>query len=195
MKTFNLAVLASGNGSNAAKIIRYFNSHPQIGVSMVLTNNPSAFVLERARELGVESFVFDKATFRSREVFSTLLAGRNITHIVLAGFLWLIPEYLIKAFPDRIINIHPALLPSFGGKGMYGARVHEAVKAAGVAETGITIHLVNEHYDEGKILFQGRCTIDASLDAPAIAEKVHALEHQYYPAVIEAWVLSKPLNF
>ena len=116
------------------------------------------------------------------------LKKNEITHIVLAGFLWLVPPYLIAAYPGRIINIHPALLPRFGGKGMFGMKVHQAVKEAGVRETGITIHLVNEHYDEGKILFQGKCSIDENCSAEEIAKRVHALEYEHYPRVIEKWI-------
>jgi phosphoribosylglycinamide formyltransferase-1 len=123
------------------------------------------------------------------------LLEKRITHVVLAGFLWLIPDYLVKAYPDRIINIHPALLPLHGGKGMYGMKVHEAVKASGAKETGITIHLVNEHYDEGKILFQARCGVDSHCSADTIAQRVHELEYAHYPRVIEEWIIASYPNF
>jgi len=189
MKKFRIAVVASGSGTNAENIIRYFRGHDAIEVAMVLSNNPNAFVLQRASNFQIPSTVFSRDDFRSPQAFLGLLAENKITHIVLAGFLWLIPDYLIQAFPDRIINIHPALLPKFGGKGMYGSKVHEAVKAAGETETGITIHLVNEKYDEGTVLFQKSCPLDAGYTPEQIAECVHVLEYQYYPKVIEKWVM------
>lgn len=189
MKKYGLAILASGNGSNAEEIIRYFSNHPEIEVKVVFSNNPQAMVLERAKRLGIPAVVFSRTEFADEQTMLHTLTGAGVTHIVLAGFLWLIPEYLIKAYPDRIINIHPALLPAFGGKGMYGLKVHEAVRLAKEKESGITIHLVNEHYDEGKILFQTRCRLDEGCTAEDIARKVHTLEHAHYPAVIEKWVL------
>lgn len=187
-KKSRIAILASGGGSNAEEIFNYFQDHPAIEVVLLLCNNPAAHVLIRAHKFGIPAKVFNKQEFRESEVVLGWLKEKQITHIVLAGFLWLIPEYLIKAFPDKIVNIHPALLPRFGGKGMYGMRVHEAVKQSGEKETGITIHLVNEKYDEGKVLFQATCSVDA-LDTPGqIAEKIHQLEHASYPAVIEQWI-------
>jgi phosphoribosylglycinamide formyltransferase 1 len=185
---FNIAIFASGNGSNAEAIIRHFGSHPSIAVRLVLSNNPSAFVLERSRQLGVPATTFSREQFRDPNFILSLLKENNITHIVLAGFLWLVPEYLIRAFPEKIVNIHPALLPKFGGKGMYGIKVHEAVKAASEKETGITIHLVDEKYDEGKILFQGACPVDPSHTPAQIADCVQKLEYQHFPRVIEEWI-------
>ncbi len=156
---FHLAIFASGNGSNAEAIINYFLHHPQIEVVILLTNNPNALALERAKKFNVPCKVFDKQQFGERDEVLLWLNEFKVTHIVLAGFLWLLPENLINAFPDKIINIHPSLLPKFGGKGMYGMKVHEAVSAAGETETGITIHLVNGHYDEGRILLQVSCRI------------------------------------
>jgi phosphoribosylglycinamide formyltransferase-1 len=182
-----LALLASGNGTNAEAIMRYFKQHPDIRVAMVLTNNPNAFVLERARKFNVPTRVFTREQFRGPDVLGWL-RDENITHLVLAGFLWLVPTPLINAFPERILNIHPALLPRHGGKGMYGDRVHEAVKAAGENETGITIHLVNERFDEGKIIFQASCAVDPSDTPQTIAGKVHQLEYQHFAPVIERWV-------
>lgn len=189
MKKFRIAIFASGSGSNAEEIIKYFSNHPDIGVDLLLSNNPDAFALERAKRLNVPSKIFNRQRFRETEEVLLWLREKDITHIVLAGFLWLMPEYLIKAYPDRIINIHPALLPKYGGKGMYGAKVHEAVKAAAEKETGITIHLVNEKYDDGKILFQGRCNIDDHYTPEKIAECVHKLEYEHYPKEIEKWIL------
>jgi phosphoribosylglycinamide formyltransferase-1 len=186
-----IAIFASGSGSNAEQIIRYFAEHSRIEVVLILSNNPKAFVLERARSFGIPVKVFDRATF-SDSSFLALLEEFKVTHLVLAGFLWLIPEYLIKAFPNRIINIHPALLPNYGGKGMYGMKVHEAVKAAGDTKTGITIHYVNEKYDSGRIIFQDFCVVESSDTPEIIAEKVHALEHKSYPGIIENTILLSP---
>lgn len=187
-----IAIFASGSGTNAEEIIKYFRNHDKIEAALVVTNNPQAFVLERAKRLDIASKVFDRATFRDQNAFLSLLTEYAITHIVLAGFLWLIPDYLIKAFPNRIINIHPALLPKYGGKGMYGMRVHEAVRDAGERETGITIHFVNEKYDSGEIVFQVACPLDSSDSPEKIAEKVHQLEHKMYPRIIESIILGLP---
>jgi phosphoribosylglycinamide formyltransferase 1 len=192
MKAFRIAVFASGNGTNAEAIFRHFKDHPAIEVSLLLTNNPQAFALERARRNGVPHHVFDRAQFKDGTIVLDWLKEHRVTHIVLAGFLWLIPQYLIQAFPRKIINIHPALLPLFGGKGMYGIKVHEAVKTSGVSETGITIHLVDDRYDEGEIVFQAKCPVSAGASADEIGSAVHALEYKHYPQVIENWILSKP---
>ena len=188
---FTLAVLASGNGTNAEEIFKYFGDHAAIEVGLLMTNNPKAFVVQRAKNYHVKSLVFNHQEFVEGSLIRQTLAENRITHIVLAGFLWLIPPYLLRSFPGRIINIHPALLPKYGGKGMYGSKVHEAVKAAGDLETGITIHLVNDHYDEGEILFQESCPITENHTPDQIAECVHKLEHQHYPRVIEQWVLNQ----
>ena len=186
-----IAIFASGSGSNAEQIIKYFQQHTSVEVVLLLSNNPDAFALERAKKYAIPSKTFTKQEFRESKIILEWLAEQNVTHIVLAGFLWLIPDYLINAYPDRIVNIHPALLPKFGGKGMYGMKVHEAVKAASEIETGITIHLVNEHYDEGRILFQGRCTVKTNATPDDIAHSVHALEYEFYPVVIEQWITEK----
>jgi phosphoribosylglycinamide formyltransferase 1 len=187
MKKNRIAIFASGSGSNAEKIIQHFAGHQSIDVALVLTNKAEAFVLERAKKYSIPSVVFTKDEFRDAS-FLQQLHAHSITHIVLAGFLWLIPDYLIQNYPDRIINIHPALLPKYGGKGMYGSKVHDAVKLAGDVETGITIHLVNQHYDEGKILFQASCPITAQQSSDDIANCVHDLEYKHYPQVIERWI-------
>ena len=194
-KEFRLAIFASGSGTNAEAIMRFFQHHPQIEVGALLSNNPNAFALARAKKFNVPTRVFDKQQFRESDDVLHWLKEFEITHIVLAGFLWLLPENLIQAFSDKIINIHPSLLPKFGGKGMYGMKVHEAVKAAGESESGITIHLVNAQYDDGKILHQSSCTI-SSEDSPAdIAAKVYELEYANYPKTIERWVLQdQPKN-
>jgi phosphoribosylglycinamide formyltransferase-1 len=186
-----IAIFASGSGTNAEEIFKHFQHHPTIEVVLLLSNNPQAYALERAKKFNIPSKVFTRSEFRESEEVLIWLQKRSVTHIVLAGFMWLVPDYLIKSYPHRIINIHPALLPKFGGKGMYGMRVHEAVKAAGEKQTGITIHEVNEHYDEGKILFQAKCTVDQKDTPDQIAEKVHALEYAHYPGVIEEWISRK----
>lgn len=185
---FRIAIFASGNGTNAEEIFKYFGNHPEIKISLLLSNNSEAFALQRAANHGIAHATFTRDEFRDGQRILTLLRDAGITHIVLAGFLWLIPDYLLRAYPDRIINIHPALLPKYGGKGMYGGRVHEAVKAAGDLETGITIHLVNERYDDGKILFQARCPVDTNYTPEEIAACVHKLEYEHYPRVIEEWI-------
>ncbi|HEY5692805.1 MAG TPA: phosphoribosylglycinamide formyltransferase [Cyclobacteriaceae bacterium] len=187
---FRLAIFASGSGTNAERFFEYFKDHDQIEVSLLLSNNPNAYVLIRAEKAGVESKVFTKDGLRGGEVLKWLKSNK-ITHVVLAGFLWLIPDNLLKAFPNKIINIHPALLPKYGGKGMYGSNIHEAVKAAHEKETGITIHLVNEHYEEGAIVFQTKTPLLRADTPDQIAEKVHKLEYEYYPKVVESWILKK----
>ena len=183
-----LAVFASGSGTNAEAIMAHFANHPSIEVAALLSNNPNAYALERARKFNVPTMVFSRYQFRETEEVLNWLIEKKVTHIVLAGFLWLVPDYLVKKYQGRIINIHPALLPKYGGKGMYGMHVHEAVKAAGEKETGITIHLVNEQYDEGKILLQAKTNLTGTETIEEIAAKVHALEYRHYPDVIEKWV-------
>ena len=190
-KKFKLAIFSSGSGTNAEKIIKHFAQRPDIEVALLLSNNPDAYALERAKNLGIATRIFSRDQFtRSNEVIEWLQES-GVTHVVLAGFLWLIPMNLIQAFPDKIINIHPSLLPKFGGKGMYGMKVHEAVRAANELKTGITIHLVNEHYDDGKILAQEWVDVDAEDIAKDIADKVHQLEYKFYPKVIERFVLGE----
>lgn len=182
-----IAIFASGSGTNAEEIFKHFQHHPSITVALLLSNNPSAYALERAKKFNVASKVFNRQEFNDA-TFVQLLEEEKITHIVLAGFLWLVPGYLIKAFPGRIINIHPALLPKHGGKGMYGMKVHEAVKQLQEKETGITIHEVNEKYDEGKILFQASCPVGVNDSPDQIASNVHRLEYKHYPIIIEEWI-------
>lgn len=181
----HIAIFASGTGSNARKIMEYFKNSSDVRVALVVSNKKDAGVLEIARELGVPTQVIDRQGFYHSEDLLGVLKKHDIDWIVLAGFLWLMPPYLVRAFEKKIVNIHPALLPKYGGKGMYGMHVHEAVKANGETESGITIHWVNEHYDEGNIVFQERCTVSPE-DSPAdIARKVQQLEHRFFPAVIE----------
>jgi phosphoribosylglycinamide formyltransferase-1 len=188
LKKFRIAVFASGGGTNAEQIFNFFKDHPTIEVGLLLTNNPLAFALKRAENHNIKTYVCPRQEFKDGETVTAYLKHEGITHIVLAGFLQLIPHSLIRAFPDKIINIHPALLPKFGGKGMYGGKVHEAVKASGELQTGITIHLVNERYDEGKILFQEKCSISKNQSPEEIAACVLKLEHEHYPRVIERWI-------
>ncbi len=183
-----IALFASGGGTNAEEFFKYFKNNPVIQVVALLSNNADAYALQRAKNHQVETSVFDRKQFRESDEVVQWLQTRQVTHIVLAGFLWLIPKNLIQAFPDRIINIHPALLPKFGGKGMYGMKVHEAVKNAGESKTGITIHLVNEHYDEGQIIFQASCNVMSSDTPETIASHVHALEYEHYPKIVEKWI-------
>ncbi|HLT82208.1 MAG TPA: phosphoribosylglycinamide formyltransferase [Cyclobacteriaceae bacterium] len=188
MQDARIAILASGSGTNAEAIIRYFRDHPSISVAAVLSNKPDAFVLERARSHGVPTLVFNRHEFYHTTHVADKLRDMNISHLVLAGFLWLVPENLLEMFPSRILNIHPALLPAYGGKGMYGMRVHEAVKSSGDTQTGITIHEVTPAYDDGPVIFQATCAVDEKDSPEAIAEKVHRLEHYHYPRVIEKWI-------
>ena len=181
----NIAIFASGSGTNAENIIRYFEKNASVRVRLVLSNRKDAYVLERACRLGVPYRAFPKSDWEAAESILDLLRKYQIDFIVLAGFLLRIPDALLHAYPDKIINIHPALLPKFGGKGMYGDRVHEAVVAAGEKESGITIHYINEHYDEGNTIFQATCPV-LSTDSPDdVAKKVHALEYEHFPQIIE----------
>jgi phosphoribosylglycinamide formyltransferase-1 len=183
-----IAIFASGSGTNAEEIMKYFQHNSSVKVVLLLSNNPEAYALERARKFNVPARVFNREQWKSTECVLEWLEEKKVTHIVLAGFLWLVPTILIKAFPGKIVNIHPALLPKHGGKGMYGMKVHEAVKTSGDTETGISIHVVNEHYDEGELLFQAKCPVVDS-DTPAtIAQKVHELEYKHFPSVIEQWL-------
>lgn len=188
-KKFSIAIFASGSGTNAAEIFNYFRHHSSIEVALLLSNNPEAYVLERAKKFGIPVKVFNRQEYKETEILLNWLKENHITHIILAGFLWLIPDYLLKAFPHHIINIHPALLPKHGGKGMYGMKVHETVKHLQEKETGITIHEVNEKYDEGKIIFQAKCVVQPTDTPEQIASKVHELEYKHYPEVIERWIL------
>jgi len=180
----HLAIFASGGGSNARKIIEYFKNRSDVSVCLVVSNKKDAPVLDIAREHGIPTLVIDRSVFYETEDLLGILAQHRVDFIALAGFLWLIPAYLVRAFQRRMVNIHPALLPKFGGKGMYGRHVHEAVKTAGETETGITIHFVNNQYDEGAVVFQARCPVDPEDTADEIAAKVLALEHRHYPEVL-----------
>ncbi len=181
----NIAVFASGSGTNAENLVLYFRTNPLAEVSLIVCNKPDAFVLTRAENLGVESLLINRTDWEHPENLVQELLKRKIDLIVLAGFLWLVPSELIEAFPRRIINIHPALLPKYGGKGMYGDKVHESVKKNSETETGITIHYVDNKYDTGDIIFQESVKINPILEsADEIAHKVHELEYKWYPEIV-----------
>ena len=187
-QNINLAIFASGSGTNAENIIKYFENHERIQVKEILSNKKDAFVHQRAKNLNIPSSTFNKEQFNDSSFIKRL---EDIDYIILAGFLWLIPNFLIKAYPCKIINIHPALLPKFGGKGMYGDRVHNAVIEAGEKESGITIHLVNEEYDKGEILFQTKCALTKTETANSLAQRIHALEYEHFPRAIEEYIMSR----
>ncbi|MFM7770562.1 MAG: formyltransferase family protein [Bacteroidota bacterium] len=182
-----VAIFASGAGSNALNLIQYSKNHKSIEIVCILTNNANAGVLKHGEQSNIDTLIFSKSEFLESHKIIEYLANREVELIVLAGFLWLIPEALIRKFTNRIINIHPSLLPKFGGRGMYGHHVHEAVEAAQESESGITVHLVNEHYDEGAILFQAKENIQG-LKANEIEQKVRSLELAHYPTVVHNYI-------
>lgn len=182
----NLVILASGNGSNAQNIAEYFADHNDVNVTSVATNKADAGVIKRAEKLDIPVLVFSKSDLLDPSKLTAILKKMNPDLIILAGFLLQIPEHFIETFPNRIVNIHPALLPKFGGKGMYGMNVHKAVKEAGEEKTGITIHFVNENYDEGEIVFQASTDLSPNDSATDIANKIHALEQEHFPKVIDS---------
>lgn len=188
----NIAIFASGGGSNARKIIEYFKDSPVARVVLVVSNKRDAGVLAIATEHGIPTEVISRQVFYESESILEVLDRHKVGFVALAGFLWLVPVYLVRAFPGKIVNIHPALLPKYGGKGMYGMHVHEAVHAAGETQSGMTIHLVNEHYDEGDIVFQASCALDPGDSAEEIARKVLRLEHRYFPETIEKIIQNSP---
>ena len=187
-----IAIFASGTGTNAENLIRYFRTNPFGRVVLVLSNKPAAGVLEKASDLGVETCAFERRQFYETRDVLKLLKDRGIDFIVLAGFLWLVPEYLLDAFHGRVINIHPALLPKYGGKGMYGRHVHEAVLRNGEKESGITIHQVNPEYDEGDVVFQARCEVQPGDTPETLASRIHELEYAHFPAVVEQLLKGLP---
>ena len=184
-----IVLFASGEGTNAQRIIDYFKTSDKIAVTLVVSNKADANVLNRAKAAGIPTLLIDRASFYESDLAIDALKSAGADLIVLAGFLWMIPENLVKAFPDKIINIHPALLPKFGGKGMYGMHVHRAVIGAKEKESGISIHYVNEHYDEGRIISQHSCMISENDTPELLAEKIHRLEHEFFPAAIEKALL------
>ena len=180
-----IVIFASGSGTNAENLIKFFHNREYASVIQVLTNNPHAKVLERAKKHKVSAMSFNRIAFYKTDDVLDILKSSQPDLIVLAGFLWKFPEPILKEFPNRVINIHPALLPKFGGKGMYGMHVHQAVIDNGERETGITIHYVNEQYDEGAVIFQAKCTVSPSDSAQHVADKIHQLEMEHFPKVIE----------
>lgn len=181
----NIAIFASGKGSNAEKIMDYFKSHPSIKVNLVVTNNPGAGVIHLAHQRHIMSAIISKNFLNNEEQMLRLLQAQQIDLIVLAGFLQLVPSFILNNFPDRVINIHPSLLPKHGGPGMYGNKVHQAVIDSGDTETGITIHFANEHYDDGKIIFQKKIAVNSDINIDLLSKAVLGLEHEHYPQVIE----------
>lgn len=181
----NIAIFASGSGTNAQNIIKYFYSSENIRVKLVLSNRKEAKVLERATQLNVKCMVFNKQDLYESNSVLNILKKEEIHWIVLAGFLWLIPENIIEEYNNHVINIHPALLPRYGGKGMYGLNVHRAVIENKDKETGISIHMVNKEYDKGKIVFQAKCPVSVNDTPEKLAQKVHELEYKHFPQVIE----------
>jgi phosphoribosylglycinamide formyltransferase-1 len=185
-----IAIFASGSGTNAQRITNYFRERSApITVDLILSNNPDAPALKKASNLGVSCVTFSRHEFYESTRIPELLKEHAIEYVILAGFLWLVPDSLLKAYPGKILNIHPALLPGYGGKGMYGMKVHEAVISNHDKESGITIHVVNECYDDGQILFQAKCNIEKTETPESLAEKIHALEYRYFPEVIENYIL------
>lgn len=183
-----IAIFASGAGSNAKKIIEYFQEHPVISIKLIVCNKPAAGVIQIAADFDIPVLLIEKDRFFRGDGYMDELQKFSIDFIVLAGFLWKIPDVLIHHYRNKIINIHPALLPKYGGKGMYGAKVHEAVIAAGETESGITIHYVDEHYDNGDVIFQAKCSVHNNDTAETLAEKIHHLEHENFARVVEECV-------
>lgn len=180
-----IAIFASGSGSNAENIINYFSENKDINIELILSNKINAFVLERAKKHNIETNIFNREDFYSTDKILDTLQEKNIDYIILAGFLWLVPPNILSAFENKVINIHPALLPKYGGKGMYGNNIHKAVIKNQDRKTGITIHFVNEKYDEGNIIFQIECGVSRNDTFKTIAKKVLKLEHEFFPKIIE----------
>ena len=180
-----VVIFASGSGTNAENLIKFFHNRDNASVIQVLTNNPYAKVLDRCKKLNMSALSFNKIAFTKTDDVLNILKASNPDLIILAGFLWKFPENILKEFPNKVINVHPALLPKYGGKGMYGKYVHEAVIKNKEKETGITIHYVNEHYDEGAIIFQAKCDVNSNDSAEDIAAKIHKLEMEHFPKVVE----------
>ena len=184
-----IAIWASGSGTNAERLTTYFADKADVEVAVILSNRKEAYVLERARRLGVHAALFPNAAFRQGNELLAFHQQMQIDYIVLAGFLLKVPDPIVSAYQGKIVNIHPALLPAYGGKGMYGMHVHKAVIAGGETSSGITIHLVNQHYDEGEILFQASCPVLPSDRPESLAERIHQLEHRHYPLIVEKLIL------
>ena len=186
-----IAILASGSGTNAENLIQYFKNSEEVSIELILSNKSDAYVLQRAKKHHVKSFVFSKNDFNNETGLLKILQNHDIDYVILAGFLLLVPLHIIKYYPNKIINIHPALLPKYGGKGMYGNHVHKTVVENKEIESGITIHLVNEKFDDGKILFQQKCEVNSLDTADSLAAKIHTLEYAYFPEVVENYILKR----
>jgi phosphoribosylglycinamide formyltransferase-1 len=180
-----IVIFASGSGTNAENLIKFFHNRENASVIQVLSNNPLAKVLDRCKTLKVSALSFNKKAFTETNDVLNILKASKPDLIVLAGFLWKFPEFILNEYMNKVINVHPALLPKYGGKGMYGMRVHEAVVANNETETGITIHYVNEHYDEGAVIFQAKCSVEKNDTAEDVAAKIHELEMEHFPKVVE----------
>lgn len=187
----NIAILASGSGTNAEQIIKHFEGSSEVSVSILLSNKPDAYALVRAENYDIPTYVFTRDEFYKSSHVIDLLKENEIDWIILAGFLWLVPQALISSFAGKIINIHPALLPKYGGKGMYGMNVHQAVIDSGDSHSGISIHYVNEEFDEGEIIFQAKCEVTSDDSPESLAQKIHQLEYEYFPKVIEELIINK----
>ena len=185
----NIAVFASGNGSNAQRLIEWFAGKEYARISRILTNNPEAYVVERARAAGIPCTLFTREEWKNTTTVDEILTADETDLIVLAGFLWLVPPRIVQKYPNRIVNIHPALLPKYGGKGMYGHYVHEKVIEMKETESGITIHYVNEHYDEGSVIFQAKCPVLPDDTPDTLADRIHVLEHRHYPEEVEKLIM------
>jgi phosphoribosylglycinamide formyltransferase-1 len=190
----NIAIFASGSGTNTENIIKYFSNKNSAKVTLVLSNKRDAYVLKRAETLNVKQIFFERDDFYVSAKVRDYLLLNKIDFIILAGFLWLIPENILESYEGKIVNIHPALLPAYGGKGMYGEKVHSAVLANHDSESGITIHYVNQSYDKGNIVFQARCRVEPGDTPDTLASRVHALEYEYYPKIIEELIIKLPDN-
>jgi phosphoribosylglycinamide formyltransferase-1 len=186
-----IVIFASGSGSNAENLIKFFHNRENASVIQVLTNNPHAKVLDRCKKLNVSALSFNRTAFYNSEDVLNILKASQPDLIVLAGFLWKFPEFILNEFMNKVINIHPALLPNYGGKGMYGMNVHEAVVTNNETETGITIHYVNENYDEGAVIFQAKCKVSPKDVAEDVARKIHLLEMEHFPKVVERLLVSQ----
>jgi phosphoribosylglycinamide formyltransferase 1 len=190
----SIVIFGSGHGRNAANIIRHFSNSSVADVVSVLANNSEAGIIQKAKQFGVPVKIFNRKDLYDTDSVLDFLSEKNPALIILAGFLWMVPEKIIRAFPEKIINIHPALLPKFGGKGMFGNNVQKKVLESGAEESGITIHYVNEQYDDGDIIFQAKCPLDSGETVESLTKKVHALEDKYFPHVIESLLLNKKVE-
>ena len=186
----NLAIFASGNGSNAENIYHYFSANPSIKINLLLTNNKNAKVIDRFRQYNVPIVIIDNSLANNGTFLINICDAFGIDLIILSGYLRTVPESLIEKYPNKILNIHPALLPKYGGKGMYGAKVHEAVISNNEKYSGITIHIVNQNYDAGEIIFQHKINVENTDNPDSLAEKIHKLEYEFYPKIIEEYIKS-----